>query len=137
MLQLIGAAPEAYEAALMAAYPGRGNPVLDTLWGDISIRELRIMIQHLPADNAASRELHGRWDDLRWMIWDISTQLRINNTNTSNIYRKEGEPPITDPEYLPNPETIDQQPTTRPVEVVQAERQHLQDVLNRKKKPQL
>lgn len=116
----------------MAAYPGRGNPVLETLWGEISLRELEVMIRHLPQDNAAARELHGPWDDLRWMLWDVSTQLRINNTNTSNLYREKGQSAITEPELLPNPETMNDEPKdTRPIEVVQAERDHLQDVLNR------
>lgn len=116
----------------MAAYPGRGNPVLEALEGDISIRELSVMIRHLPPENAAARELHGPWDDLRWMIWDISTQLRINNVNTANIYREDGKPAITEPELLPNPHTETAKPEeTRPMQVVQAERDHLQDVLNR------
>lgn len=115
----------------MANYPGRENPVLDALWGDVTIRELEVMIRHLPADNAAARELHGRWDDLRWMIWDISTQLRINNTNIGNIYRTEGTPVVTEPELLPNPNTADQDLEDRPIQTVQAERQNLQDVLNR------
>lgn len=117
----------------MASYPGRGNPVLDALTGDISVRQLRVMLEHLPPGNAAYRELHSPWDDSQWTDWDISTQLRILNWKVSSIYKKEGSPDPPEPDLLPTPDSLDEDTTetTRPREVVQAERDYLQDVLGR------
>ena len=46
-MPLIGDDPEAAEAALLQAYPGR-DPLRDVLTGQISLRKFRVMVDHLP-----------------------------------------------------------------------------------------
>jgi len=115
----------------MAAYPGRGNPVMDALRGDISTRQLRVMVENLPPDNAAARLIRGAWGDLERLVHDVSCQLRLLNASYHNVNREKGKSPIEDPELLPTPEEIEAKRDDRPVDVVQAERDHLQLVLHR------
>lgn len=132
---MIGEAPEAVEAALMQFYPGQGNPVLQALRGKISPRQLRVMIEHLPQNNPIGRELDGPWDDLRLLIYDVSSQLRLLRAEVHNaIYEKQ----IKDPELLPNPNDPDGQapteqgpPDTRSPERIKYEQDHLLAVLAR------
>ena len=127
---MIAAAPRAYEAALMASYPGRGNPVLDALRGKISLRQLAVMLEHLPAHNAAERELAGEWDDLRWLAYDISCQLRVLNASIGNIFKKKGSP-NREAVMLPSPNDR-QAPTQSVVPDRALYEADLQKVLNRK-----
>lgn len=132
---MIGEAPEAVEAALMQFYPGQGNPVLQALRGQISPRQLRVMIEHLPQNNPIGRELDGPWNDLHVLIHDVSTQLRLLRTEVHNaIYEKK----ITDPELLPNPNDPGDAtpagqgpPDTRSPERIKYEQDHLLAVLAR------
>lgn len=135
MFPLIGFAPEAYEAALLAAYPGRPNPIIQALCGELSVRELRVMLEHLPPGNAAQRELEGPWGDQEWLLYDVSSYLRYLRTDFFNANRGR-QPPIRDTDLLPTPHdrhTGSGAPAeTRSAEQVQAERDHLEAVLARK-----
>lgn len=114
----------------MQAYPGR-DPVFDALRGKISIRQLRVMLENLPTDNAIVRELHGRWGDDQRIAHDISSSLRILITQHDNLYRPRGTAAL-EPKFLPTPETMAQE-LAAPVDTnkVQAERDFLQMVLSR------
>lgn len=129
--EIIGEFPEAYEAALLATYPAQGNPVIDALHGSISVRQLRVMVENLPPDNAAARKRNGVWGDRERLVHDVTTQLRFLRADLFNIVRGT-QPPITDPELFPTPETAKaKQASVRPVATVQMEQDHLQAVLSR------
>lgn len=115
----------------MATYGGR-NMVLEAMRGEISIRELRVALEHLPPGNAAQREIAGPWGDLEVLLHDVSSQLRLLNMNTYNINRKPGAQPITDPQFIPTPEQLQAEQEQRSRDQVEAERDHLMDVLRRK-----
>lgn len=116
---------------MLATYPGRGNPVMDALHGKISIRQLRVMVEHLPPDNAAARDERGPWGDLERIAHDSNSQIRFLRAEVYNIVRGD-KPPITEPELLSTPESTRQEAAeVRPAEVVQTERNFLQSVLNR------
>ena len=87
----------------MRHYPGR-NPVLDALRGHITTRQLRVMVEQLPADGTLNEALGGtRWLDTDWVLYDVSTQLRALNANLGNIFRAKGQPPHWPPTLLPRP----------------------------------
>lgn len=95
------------------------------------------MLEHLPIDNPARRELTGvPWDDGTILAHDMANSLRSGLTQTENLYRKKGQPP-TKPELIPRPweqdDTADAE--ARDPEQVQAERDHLQAVLARNRRP--
>lgn len=115
----------------MAEYPGQRNPIVDALRGKISLRKLRLMVEHLPPDNAVARLLRGPWGDPERIAHDSNTQLRSLRAELFNIVRGD-KPPITDPDLLPTPETAKQkQAEVRPVATVRMEQDHLQAVLGR------
>lgn len=116
----------------MQAYPGHGNPVINALKGKISTRQLRVMIEHLPKPNAVTREIAGNdWHDVEWMLWDVSTQLRLLRTNFYNANRG-NDTPAEKFEPLPNPKTFKRQATeARTPEKVASDRAHFRAVLNR------
>lgn len=103
----------------------------EALRGKISIRKLRVMLEHLPLDNAVARELHGRWGDQMLLTHDISSSLRILITQQNNLYRAKGEQPA-EPELIPVPDAMapESVQVTDP-ERIQAEKDHLQMVLAR------
>lgn len=88
------------------------------------------MLEHLPPGNPAQREIFGPWGDDQMMLHDISSQLRNLVIQNYNRYRDKGQP-AQEPEYLPNPRDIQEKPKPVAPEVIQAERDFLQSVLNR------
>lgn len=86
------------------------------------------MLEHLPLDNPAARELRGPWgDDLR-ILHDIDSQLRNLLAQGFNIHRDRTKTAEYEPEYLPTPESL---PAPDVPEVRQAQRADLQAVLSR------
>lgn len=115
----------------MQAYPGQGNPLMDALKGLISVRQLRVMIEHLPRPNAITREIVGNeWSDHEWFIWDIDSQLRKLNTNFINAHR--GDNPVQKVELLPNPKTV-QDFETRSPEQIASDRASFKAVMDRQR----
>lgn len=114
----------------MQAYPGQGNPVLRALKGKISVRQLRVMIENLPPDNAVERHLRGHhWGDGHNLMWDVSTQLRTLVALYINAHLEKGKPrqnvdPVPHPDYTAETDT-------RSEYQKKAERDHLQAVLHR------
>lgn len=70
-MPLIGDDPEAAEAALLQAYPGR-DPLREVLTGQISLRKFRVMVDHLPPDNPLERSRTGQ----RPVLWNVEARLR-------------------------------------------------------------
>lgn len=129
-MNLIGAAPEAYEAALLQTYGSGANPIMDALRGKISVRQLRVMLEHLPANNAASRELSDVWGDEMRIHHDTNTQIRNLLALTYNIHRGKGAA-SANVKPLPTPESAKDVIEERTPEQIQEERDYLQSVLNR------
>lgn len=117
---------------MLQTYPGRGNPVLDALEGTISLRQLRVMVEHLPPDNPVQREVNGNgWTEIHWLLHSIDSRQRELNVSYVNAHKGKGQQP-SQPTYLPTP---NQAPAanvdTRTPEQIQAERAHFEAVLNR------
>lgn len=115
----------------MQHYPGFENPVLQALKGEISARQLRVMVQNLPQDNPVSRELDGPWSDMHWLVYDVSKQLRMLRAEIYNLTRGKDEAPIKEPELLPTPGSELEDKDTRSQDQVKQEQDHLLAVLNR------
>ncbi|WNM27555.1 hypothetical protein RN607_00715 [Demequina capsici] len=126
---LIGQAPEAYEAALLQAYPERPNPIFEALNGRLSIRQLRVMVEHLPR-GPVDREVNGPWGDIEYLLHDIANSLRLLNTTYSNVHRPKGAPQRK-PTFLPGPDDKKQDADPRSEQQIQAEQDHLLAVLAR------
>lgn len=116
----------------MQAYPGRGNPLMDALNGRISVRQLRVMLEHLPENNPIQWEFNGnQWDDKAWIAWNNNTMLRFLRAEYFNAHRPKGKEPW-EPELLPNPKQAQQKNDPRTPEQIEAERDHFRAILNRK-----
>lgn len=113
----------------MQAYPGR-NWVIEALAGRITSRQLRIMCQHLPPGNPVQRELNTPWNEIEYLVHDVSSNLRALRTDLRNAFREKGETP-SEPQLLPTPETLNENADQRSEEQKQAEYDHLLAVLNR------
>lgn len=88
------------------------------------------MVENLPPNNAVTRELFGMWGDDLLLAHDTNSRIRDLVIQNYNIHRGKDER-LIEPEYLPKPgNTEDAVPQVSP-EVIQAERDHLQAVLNR------
>lgn len=88
------------------------------------------MAEHLPPNNPAERELFGRWGEDLFMMHDISSSLRNLLVQNYNLHR--GDAPAEEAVHLSYPGKDETKADTweDPI-VVQAERDHLQMVLNR------
>lgn len=103
---------------------------MDTLRGTTAVRQLRIMIDHLPPNNAVQRELAGPWDDKTWLLHDVSTQLRRLNANFYNKNRPKGQAAEA-VKPVPTPETVAATKDAQDPVRTQLERDHLLAVVNR------
>lgn len=90
------------EASLLQAYAPR-DPLREYFQGRVSLRQLRVMIEHLPLNAPAYRAAAGHaWTDETLLMHDVSSQLRVLNASLANLFRGK-EDPITEPEFLPAP----------------------------------
>lgn len=72
------------EAALLQEYAPR-DPLAEVLDGRITLRKLRVMIQHLPPGNANERALFGRWTDTERLLHHVANTTGALLTLTNNI----------------------------------------------------
>ncbi|MDI3331406.1 MAG: hypothetical protein QJR09_11865 [Micrococcus sp.] len=71
------------------------------LLGEITFRQFRVMVEHLPTGHAAARHL----GDPSWteqLLWDIAYHVRAQIVQTDNVYRPKGTQ-ARKPEGLPRP----------------------------------
>ncbi|MFD9212095.1 hypothetical protein ACFVY9_03045 [Streptomyces sp. NPDC059544] len=99
MLDVLGEHPEAVEADLAHHYPGYGpgGPLAAYWRGEISLRLLRVMVEHLPPDGAAARALNGHtWRQLDYSAADSRDLLALLLTAFVNANRdpKKGGAPL-------------------------------------------
>lgn len=88
---------------MCATYSPR-NPIAEYWRGKISLRQLRVLIEGLPPDSYLHRSARGtHWGEVEYMLWDVSSQLRILNVQVHNALLKEADA-IREPEFLPKPD---------------------------------
>ena len=92
---------------MLQAYAPR-DPLREASQGKISVRQLRVMVEHLPPGNPAARVLDP-WRDTEHLLHDISTQLRGLNVNFVSAMGGNA------PEFVPypKPETAAQKARVR------------------------
>jgi hypothetical protein len=102
------------------------------LRGDLTVRQLRVMVQHLPPGSAAHLRVNGPWGDVEGLLWDVSSRLRDLVALTANVNRGKDSPPVHLP-HLPTPPLTDHQrdAAAQADAQVEAERQDLLRVLAR------
>lgn len=66
---------------------------------EITHRELRVLIQHLPPDSPAFRELNGPWGQTDWHTHRMVSQLQLLRADLKAIVTGHAE----QPEFLPTP----------------------------------
>ena len=104
VVELIGDDPEAAEAALLQAYPGR-DPIKDVLTGKITLRRFRVMLEHLPPDNPFERSRTGQAGSL---LWNIHAKLTELDKHFCDAHTPEGQQRI-EAHYLPRRTTPEEQ----------------------------
>lgn len=95
------------EAALLQVYAPR-DPVAEAIRGEISVRQLRVMVEHLPAGSAYERATRGPWTDserlqlsIESRLRDVLSQLAYMAAAFKSAYKVSGEP--ADPTYMHEP----------------------------------
>lgn len=72
------------EAALLQVYAPR-DPLAEAIRGEISVRQLRLMVQHLPAGSAYERATRGPWTDSERLLLAVESRLRDAHTQLAYI----------------------------------------------------
>jgi hypothetical protein len=93
VLDVLGEHPEAVEADLAHQYPeyGPGGPLAAYWRGEITLRWLRVMVEHLPPDGATARARNGHaWQVGDYAAADSRDLLALLFTAFVNANRKEG-----------------------------------------------
>jgi hypothetical protein len=101
VLDVLGEHPEAVEADLTHHYPGHGpgGPVAAYWRGEISLRMLRVMVEHLPADGALARAKTGHhWTHIDYAAADTRDLVELLLAAFVNANRAPGKPPTPYPE---------------------------------------
>lgn len=107
VLDVLGEHPEAVEADLAHHYPGYGpgGPLAAYWRGEISLRLLRVLVEHLPPDGAAARAINGHtWQTSDYAAADSRDLLALLLTAYVNANRdpKKGSPlPWPKPSWRP------------------------------------
>lgn len=106
MLDVLGDEPEAVEADLMHHYPGYGDggPLAAFWQGRITLRLLRVMVEHLPPTSATARARAGHeWSHLDYAAADTVDLLALLVTQFGNAHRdpKKQPAPLPEPGWRP------------------------------------
>lgn len=106
MLDVLGEHPEAVEADLAHHYPGygHGGPLAAYWRGEISLRLLRVLVEHLPPDGATARAINGHeWRAETYAAADSRDLLALLFTAFVNANRdpKKAEMPYPEPGWRP------------------------------------
>ncbi len=67
-----------------ASYAPR-DPIAEYWQGRITLRHLRVLVQHMPAGNALERELGEGWCELEWLTHDVGDMLRDVQKTIANV----------------------------------------------------
>lgn len=94
----------------MQVYAPR-DPLSEFYAGDLSLRKLRVMIEHLPPGSAWHRARSGPWTDTEFLLHDIDSRLRevvvgVQNAAVaivSTLAGKHAGSPAPPPKFLPLP----------------------------------
>ncbi|MFJ9979703.1 hypothetical protein [Streptomyces cyaneofuscatus] len=101
MLDVLGDHPEAVEADLAHHYPGygQGGPLAAYWRGEITLRWLRVMVEHLPPDGATARAHNGHtWQSIDYTATDTRDLLALLFTAFVNANRDPAKPSMPWPE---------------------------------------
>lgn len=86
----------------MQTYPGR-DPVAEYFRGDITLRQLRVMCEHLPPDSALHRATRGHdWQDSEYLLAEVADAVRTLASITVAVNSKRPKS-VKMPEPLPRP----------------------------------
>ena len=90
----------------------------------MSLRELRVLVTHLPAESATARTLVGHsWRDEDYLLADIADSLRFYRVEYARAHG--AKPPTPKPVTRPTPREQPKQVSTK--EVAAAAHQHVLD----------
>lgn len=92
------------EASLLQVYAPR-DPLAEYLTGDITFRQLRVMVDGLARDSSTpvGRAYSGPWSDLHYLVHFAATEVQFLRADFENVHRAEGleartPTPLTTPE---------------------------------------
>lgn len=97
MLDVLGDYPTAVEADLAHHYPGygKGGPLAAFWRGEISLRMLRVLAEHLPPDGALARAAAGHhWTHADYAAADTRDLVELLLVAFINAHRPEGKPAV-------------------------------------------
>jgi hypothetical protein len=127
VVDVLGPAPEAIEADIAHYYPGRS--VAQYWRGQMSLRELRVLVTHLPPNCAAARALRGHhWMEQEYLLADLVDNVRFLRTEFA---MSKGVKPGR-PKPIPRPKGRPSDPTAPPAPhqvVASAAHQHVLDLV--------
>lgn len=95
-------APEEAEASLIQYY--HRDYVADAWLGEITPRQLGVLLSQLPDDSAFKREVSGAggWTDLHFLLWNVHRELQMSRYEFA-IANSDGKLKLKMPEPLPYP----------------------------------
>ena len=96
------------EAALLQEYAPR-DPLAEVLDGRITLRKLRVMIEHLPPGNAVARALYGPWTDAERLAHYAANTMGALLTLTNNIQAAQAKQEQREFVPVPGPEPTEYQ----------------------------
>lgn len=103
ILRLVGDYHDAVDASLQYACGGR-DPIAECIRGEISLRQLGVLIEYLPYDSPAVIANRGNnWGVTDWLLREVANEQRITNAAIYNLTREKGKPAL-EPEMIPAPE---------------------------------
>ena len=118
----MGPYPEAVEADIAHYYPGRS--VAEFWRGQMTLRELRVLVSGLPMDSATGRAMRGHhWMDSDYLLADILDTVKFHRVEWAQAHgAKPARPkPVTRPKPAPAAESDG--PSA--VDVARAAHQHI------------
>ncbi|MEU3289892.1 hypothetical protein [Streptomyces longwoodensis] len=97
MLDVLGEHPEAVEADLAHHYQGYGpgGPLAAYWRGELTLRQLRVMVEGLPPNGAVARAVNGHaWQTLDYAAADTRDLAALQLTAFVNANRDPKKPPM-------------------------------------------
>ncbi|NGO68228.1 hypothetical protein G5C65_07650 [Streptomyces sp. SB3404] len=114
MLDVLGDHPEAVEADLIRYYGyahGPGGPLAAFWRGEMTLRLLRVLVEHLPPDSATARAQAGHhWTHRDYAAADTVDLLGLLVTQFANAHRDPKTPaaPMPEPGWRPGDPSPDE-----------------------------
>ncbi|HLU76149.1 MAG TPA: hypothetical protein VKZ82_28485 [Nonomuraea sp.] len=98
----MGDEPEAVEAALLQTYAPR-DPLAEYFREEITLRQLRVMVEHLPPDSPVHRAARGHaWQEQEYLLAETADAVRTLAAITVAVNSKRPKS-VKMPKPLPRP----------------------------------